>query len=120
VEVPRLPYDDLARPALAESSASVRARVEAARLRQRERLGGEGCNAAMPAKKLRELCALDDAGRALLAGAVGRLHLSARAHDRILRVARTIADLAGRERVASEHLAEAIGYRSLDRSLLAV
>jgi len=120
VEVPRLPYDDLAHTGRAESSSAVRARVEAARSRQRERLGGEGCNAGMPAKRLRDFCALDDQGRALLASAVAKLHLSARAHDRILRVARTIADLANSEGIGRQHLAEAIGYRSLDRSLLAV
>jgi len=87
-------------------------------MRQRERLGGEGCNAVLPAKKLRDFCLLDDSGRALLAGAVSKLHLSARGHDRILRVARTIADLAGAQTVATTHLAEAIGYRGLDRSLL--
>ncbi len=117
VEVPRVPYEDMSRPSLGEPSSNVRQRVERARLLQRERLGGEGCNAAMPAKKLRDFCALDDAGRSLLAAAVSRLHLSARAHDRILRVARTIADLSGATGVASEHLAEAIGYRSLDRAL---
>jgi magnesium chelatase family protein len=117
VEVPRVPYEDMAARSQAESSSAVRARVEAARLRQRARLGGEGCNAAMPAKRLRDVCLLDDAGRSLLGAAVSRLHLSARAHDRILRVSRTIADLASSECVAPEHLAEAIGYRSLDRSL---
>ncbi len=117
VEVPRLPYEDMSRQVSAEPSASVRARVEQARGRQRERLGPVECNAAMPAKALREHCALDDRARALLAAAVMKLHLSARAHDRILRVARTIADLAGAQRVAAEHLAEAVGYRSLDRSL---
>lgn len=120
VEVPRLPYEDMARHAPAEPSAAVRSRVEAARRRQRERLGGVGSNAVMPAKRLRELCALDDASRALLSAAVSRLHLSARAHDRILRVSRTIADLAGAERIGTTHLAEAIGYRSLDRSLWAM
>jgi len=117
VEVPRLPYEDMARRAPAESSAKVRERVETARRSQRARLGGAGCNAAMPAKLLRPHCDLDERGRALLAAAVLKLHLSARAHDRILRVARTIADLAGVQRVAVEHLAEAVGYRSLDRSL---
>lgn len=119
VEVPRLPYEDMARRAAAEPSAEIRTRVEAARRLQRERLGG-GSNAAMPAKLLRDLCGLDDAGRSVLGAAVARLHLSARAHDRILRVARTIADLAGASRVGLDHLAEAIGYRSLDRSYWAV
>jgi magnesium chelatase family protein len=117
VEVPRLPYEDMARRAPAESSRAVRGRVESARAAQRARLGNAGCNAAMPAKLLREHCDLDGGSRALLAAAVSKLQLSARAHDRILRVARTIADLAGAQRVAAAHLAEAVGYRSLDRSL---
>jgi magnesium chelatase family protein len=116
VEVPRLPYEEMARPHAAEGSAAIRARVEAARASQRRRLGGS-CNAAMRSKALREECRLDDGGRQVLAAAVARLHLSARAHDRILRVARTIADLAAADRIHVEHLAEAIGYRSLDRSV---
>lgn len=118
-EVPRLPYEDMSRASGAEPSRAVRARVEAARQRQRERLGANGCNAAMATRSLRELCRLDDACRNLLAAAVARLHLSARAHDRILRVARTIADLEASDSIAPTHLAEAIGYRSLDRSLWA-
>ena len=118
VEVPRLPYDDISNNHPAEPSAAVRRRVETARERQRQRLGPSGCNAAMPAKRLREHCAFDETSRTLLAAAVAKLHLSARAHDRILRVARTIADLAGAPDIATEHLAEAIGYRNLDRSLL--
>lgn len=116
VEVARVPYEDIASRELAESSAVVRARVEAARARQRERLGA-GCNASMPAKVIREHCTPDEGGRALLAVAVARMHLSARAHDRILKVARTIADLAASPRIATHHLAEAVGYRALDRSL---
>jgi magnesium chelatase family protein len=119
VDVPRLPYEDMANRTATERSAVVRARVEAARALQRLRLGGEGCNAGMPARALKEACQLDEACRSLLGGAVARLHLSARAHDRILRVSRTIADLGASERVLTEHLAEAIGYRSLDRSLWA-
>jgi magnesium chelatase family protein len=119
VEVPRLLYDDMSRGRSAEGSVTVRQRVESARRLQRLRLGSVGSNASMAAKLLRDHCALDERGRALLAAAVTKLHLSARAHDRILRVARTIADLAGSERVAPEHLAEAAGYRSLDRSLWA-
>jgi magnesium chelatase family protein len=114
VDVARVPYEDIASRDAAESSAVVRARVEAARARQRERLGA-GCNATMPAKVIREHCALDDDGRALLAAAVARMHLSARAHDRILKVARTVADLAAAARISTDHLAEAIGYRALDR-----
>jgi magnesium chelatase family protein len=116
VDVPRLPYEDMSRQGAAESSNAVRDRVEAARSRQLARLDGIS-NAAMPVKQLREHCALDAAGRQVLGAAVARLHLSARAHDRILRVARTIADLDGADDIALAHLAEAIGYRSLDRSL---
>lgn len=116
VEVPRLPFEDMTGQTKAESSSAIRARVEAARHRQRERLGG-GSNAGMEAKKIREFCALDGGGRQVLGAAVARLHLSARAHDRILRVARTIADLVGAERIGADHLAEAISYRSLDQSL---
>ena len=121
VEVPRLPYSDLtARRRGSETSASVRTRVERARDVQRRRMGGEGCNASIPAKRLHDMCKLDDAGRSLLAGAVSKLQLSARAHNRLLRVARTIADLAGAEHIALDHVAEAVGYRSLDRSLIAL
>ena len=119
VEVPRLPFEDMSRRTPAESSASIRERVERARERQRVRLHG-GCNAAMSAKSLRDACAMDEGCRGMLGAAVARLHLSARAHDRILRVARTIADLGGAERIGTDHLAEAIGYRSLDRSLWTV
>jgi magnesium chelatase family protein len=116
VEVPRLPYEDMSRQSPAEPSAAIRARVETARTRQRQR--GRGlCNAAVAVKQLRDFCSLDAPGRQVLGAAVARLHLSARAHDRILRVARTLADLDGLESIAPAHLAEAIGYRSLDRSL---
>ena len=114
VDVPRLPFADIAGVMPSESSAAVRERVERARARQRERLAG-GANGAMRAKVIREHCRLDAAGRSVLAGAVTRMHLSARAHDRILRVARTIADLAAADEIEVPHLAEAIGYRSLDR-----
>ncbi|HXW76259.1 MAG TPA: ATP-binding protein, partial [Candidatus Eremiobacteraceae bacterium] len=118
VEVPRLPYEDMSGRRAGESSLLIRQRVEKARRRQRERLGG-GCNAAMPAKLLRDHCSLGDEQRGVLGAAVARLHLSARAHDRIVRVARTIADLDGVDAINVGHLAEAVGYRSLDRSLWA-
>jgi magnesium chelatase family protein len=73
-------------------------------------------NAAIPHRRLRELCALDDAGERTLEMAVRRMSLSARAHDRILKVARTIADLSGTEAVSAKHIAEAVQYRSLDRN----
>ena len=91
----------------------MRDRVERTRERQRER---GFYNSDIPAKRLRELCALDAAGERTLEMAVRKLGLSARAHDRILKVARTIADLGGAGSVESKHLAEAVQYRSLDRN----
>ena len=76
---------------------------------------GVHCNAQISSKQLREVCKIDDAGNQLLKTAMERLGLSARAYDRILKVARTIADLDGSENIESNHLAEAIQYRSLDR-----
>jgi magnesium chelatase family protein len=119
VEVPRLAHRDLADPAPGEASATVRARVQAARARQGERFAGEGvhCNARMRPRHLQRFCRPDGVGAALLEQVTERLGLSARSYTRILKVARTIADLAGSERVETAHLAEAIQYRSLDRRL---
>jgi len=117
VEVPRLsPADVVAAPA-GESSATLRARVAAARVRQRERFARTrvGCNARMSGRHLRRFCVLNDAAVALLRDALERLYLSARAHDRVLRVARTIADLDDAEQIRVTHVAEAIQYRALDR-----
>src|SRR5690606_14994826 len=122
VEVTPVPFDDLHRRQPAEPSAAVRARVVAARERQRNRFRadpkaeGVHCNAQMPSPLARKHCALDAAGQGLMKQALARLGLSARAYDRILKVARTVADLAGAEAIAPEHLAEAIQYRSLDRA----
>ena len=91
----------------------MRERVLRARERQQRR---GGCNASIANARLAEICGLDDAGERTLEMAVRRLGLSARAHDRILRVARTIADLGGSEQVCAKHVAEAVQYRSLDRS----
>ena len=118
IEVVPVPVGELAADRPAESSAAIRARVVAARAVQAERfrgIGGVHTNAMMNPKMLREHCTLDSASRALLERAMERLSLSARAYDRILKVARTIADLAGEERIAAAHVAEAINYRSLDR-----
>lgn len=117
IEVPRLQdfdHDNLSR---GESSATVRERVEGARLIQRMRFAGKNyfCNAQMSSKDLKEFCSIDLDGAKLMRQAVQRFSLSARAYYRIIKLARTIADLAGEEQIRSEHLAEAVQYRSLDR-----
>ena len=119
VEVPPVQYRDLASGSSAESSAIIRARVNAARALQQQRYASDGlyCNAHMLPKHLRAHCRLDAGGRQLLETAMGRLGLSARGYDRVLKVARTTADLAGVESIGAEHVAEAIQYRSLDREL---
>jgi magnesium chelatase family protein len=118
VEVPPVPYRDLA-AALppGEPSHVIRQRVAMARWRQRERLGrdGPGLNARMTGRDVSRHCRLPAPAERLLAEAVDRLGLSARGHDRTLKVARTIADLAGREAVEARDLAEALQYRGLDR-----
>ena len=99
-----------------ESSADIRARVLAARAVQYARQGEDLCNAALPPARLAEYCALSEDASRLFAAAFERLGLTARAHDRVLRVARTIADLAQSPSIEAEHLAEAIQYRTLDRA----
>lgn len=113
IDVPRLSFDELRDRASAESSETVRARVEAARSRSRVRLEGSGrqANAEMDNKLMEMHCLLDEAGQALLKEAVEHYHLSPRAYTRILKVARTIADLDSSERIRDEHLAEALQYR---------
>jgi magnesium chelatase family protein len=114
VEVGALTSDEIATLAPAEPSAAIRARVDAARAIQHERFGQR--NAEMTPRDLRRHCQLDSSSKRLLVGAIERLGLSARAHDRILKVARTIADLAGSERIDAAHVAEAVQYRALDRA----
>ncbi len=114
VEVPPVPYQDLARAGLAEPSAAVRARVAEARRREGRNPGGAP-NARATSAAARELCRLDDEGRSLMERAVSALGLSTRAHDRSLRVARTIADLAGSDRIRRDDLAEAIKYSGMGR-----
>jgi magnesium chelatase family protein len=113
VEVPAVAYKELRGADHGTTSAEMRARVEAARAIQRRR---GFYNARIPARLLRNFCALDEAGERTLEMAVRRMGLSARAHDRILKAARTIADLDNSESVTAKHLAEAVQYRSLDRS----
>ena len=118
VTVSQVSFDELVGDAaVAESSATIRTRVEAARTRQTERLRttGVATNAALAAADVRRLCTLDTSALALLENLVARGTLSARAFDRVARVARTIADLAAAERIAREHVAEALVYRGLDR-----
>jgi magnesium chelatase family protein len=119
IEVPGVAFRELTSEAAAESSALIRARVEAARRRQLARFQGRGVfsNAQMTSRDLRDHCALERQGERLLEQAMQRLGLSARAYARILKVARTIADLDAAERIAAAHVAEAIQYRSLDRVL---
>jgi len=111
VEVSRLRHDDDC--ALAEPSAAVRERAARARAVQIDRAGKP--NQGLSVSELRTYCTLSPSGRKLLARAMEKLHLSARARDRVLRVARTIADLAQSERIGDGHVAEAIGFRTLDR-----
>lgn len=119
VEAPALSIDELRNSRPGESSASIRSRVEEARNRQRERLGTADaiCNARMSHRQIREHCAIGRELGDLLQQAMEQLSLSARAYDRILKVARTIADLAGSPAIQAPHLLEAIQYRSLDRNL---
>lgn len=117
VMVPSVPISELGRDGNREPSASVRERVEDARKRQAVRYRPETIfnNAQLKPRHLKKYCALDTADRELLERAIVTFGLSARAYGRVLRVARTIADLAGSERIQAPHLAEAIQYRSLDR-----
>ena len=115
--MPPVDFDELSTGEKAEPSAAIQARVNRARERQIARLQGSGftCNAKMDAALTREFCTPTPAAATLLKNAFEKLGLSARAYDKILRVARTIADLDGAEQVDVPHVAEAIQYRSLDR-----
>jgi len=116
VEVPALDYEELRRKKPAESSAEIKKRVNAAREIQRRRFSDDGSmsNSRILPKALRQHCALDEEGEGLMKAAFDSMGLSARSYDRILRVARTIADLEGSETIQSQHLAEAIQYRTYD------
>ncbi len=118
IEVPVVPFNQLSQMQLGESSAAIRKRVIAARKRQEERykdVKGVYSNAQMTERMIHQFAEPDEQSLDMLRTAMERLHLSARAYNRILKVARTIADLEGTERVLSHHIAEAIGYRNLDR-----
>ena len=118
IEIVPVPFEKMAEQKQAESSATIRERVIKARKKQEERFAnhpGIYCNAQMESKLLHQYANPDEKGLNLLRTAMTRLNLSARAYDRILKVARTIADLEGSENIQSNHLAEAISYRNLDR-----
>jgi magnesium chelatase family protein len=120
VEVPQVKFREIASDRTGETSAAIRARVVAARQRQQARLAPRPkitCNARLGPREIREFCALDETTRQLLQNAMADYNLSARAYDRILKVARTIADLASSEAIGSDHVSEAIQLRSLDRQL---
>ena len=120
IEVPAVKYKELASKEVGESSALIRQRVISAREIQMKRFEGRKgmyCNADMQSKDIQTFCKLDAAGEELLKMAITKLGLSARAYDRILKVARTIADLARSTEIRPEHISEAIQYRSLDRNL---
>lgn len=121
IEVPAVPYAEISASADGTDSATMRTFVDRARQVQRERFGNDGLslNARMNSRQIRKFCQLDDTGKAMLKSAMEELGLSARAHDRILRVARTIADLEQKSTIEAGHLAEAISYRTLDRKLWA-
>jgi magnesium chelatase family protein len=117
IEVVPVPLSELSGEQVEESSAEIRKRVIAARDIQSQRFKGTSIhsNAMMNSAMLRKFCPLSSEVRKLLESAMSRLNLSARAYDRIIKVARTIADLSGSENIEAMHIAEAINYRTLDR-----
>lgn len=121
IEVPVVPFDELANRRTGTDSKQMREQVMASRVVQRERFEGKPtrCNARMTTREIREHCKLDAVGQQLLQKVMTELGLSARAYDKILRVARTIADLDGSPGLKLEHLGEAVNYRTLDRKMWA-
>ena len=117
VEVMPVDFQDLTAANNEETSATVRARVEAARRIQQERFGSEkiSCNARIPAGRLQQYCPLEGEALQFLRESFENLGMTARAYDRVVKVARTIADLAGEEKIAKRHVAEALAYRALDQ-----
>ncbi len=114
-----MPFDDLRRQKVGTASMIMREQVVATRRRQAERFGDHRnmLNGRMGSRLVREQCPLDSACEQLLKQAMTELGLSARAHDKLLRLARTIADIEGKPDIAAEHLSEAVQYRRLDRQL---
>jgi magnesium chelatase family protein len=120
IEVPAVKFRDIASEQTGEKSATIRERVVVARQRQTERFKSKPritCNARMGTRELKTHCALDDSTMELIKFAMADLNLSARAYDRVLKVARTIADLAGADKIIGDHISEAIQFRSLDRQI---
>jgi magnesium chelatase family protein len=120
IEVPAVPYSELSSREPGEPSSAMRARVEQARTIQQKRLSSKSkvsSNARMSSKLIKTYCQLDEPGQEMLKMAMSDLNFSARAYDRILKVARTIADLDSSENIQASHLGEAIQYRTLDRNL---
>ncbi len=117
IEVPAIKFNEISSDAMSEASSAIRQRVTKARTVQHERFKNDGihANAHMKQKHIKKYCKIDEASQQLMEAAMNRLGLSARAYNRILKVSRTIADLEGSERIATEHISEAIQYRSLDR-----
>jgi magnesium chelatase family protein len=120
IEVPAIKFNEISSDTAGEASSAIRDRVTRARGMQQERFRNDGiyANAQMKPRHIRKYCRIDDACQSLMEKAMDRLGLSARAYNRVLKVARTIADLEGSEGIASQHVAEAIQYRSLDRRVI--
>jgi magnesium chelatase family protein len=120
IEIPPLNYKELSEEVIHENSSSIQKRVDPARTVQQKRFTRSKihCNAQMSTRQIRTYCKIDDRSHKLLEQAIDKLGLSARAYTRILKVSRTIADLEGSEQILSEHISEAIQYRSLDRQFL--
>ena len=120
IEVPAVKYRDLASREPGESSREIKKRIDSARKTQLNRFKGLKiyCNAQMTNRHIKKFCQIDEASQKLLELAIDKFGLSARAYARVLKVARTIADLEGQESIQPTHLSEAIQYRSLDRNLI--